>query len=165
MERLPSCEHLALRYDLELVMVKRQAGDLICASELKTAIICLEDVLTYHHIHHIPLHEAFTRYGTTWASCAFCILSSLHNLIQSASCLENHDNYWELVELETVSTFSFQEGRGLGDSAPHLLSEEGGPSQAERSKTACHPPRASRDPHSQAPAFYQRLASDGAHTI
>ncbi len=213
-DSLPACERLARRYDLELVVVKRQAGDLMnrwlvrwhnnceryaqlqcvklilpwstasmrfCTSELKTAIICralverypgqtilsvvglrrqesatrahapvyapqarltsatygtsgyswhpllawtLEDVLTYHHIYNIPLHEAYTRYGTTRVSCAFCILSSLHDLIQSASCPDHHDIYRELVELETVSTFSFQEGRWLSDIAPHLLSED-----------------------------------------
>jgi 3'-phosphoadenosine 5'-phosphosulfate sulfotransferase (PAPS reductase)/FAD synthetase len=213
-DSLPVCERLARRYDLELVVVKRQAGDLMdrwlvrwrnnceryaqlqcvklilpwstvsmrfCTSELKTTIICrdlverypgqtilsvvglrrqesatrahapvyapqarltsatygtngynwhpllawtLEDVLTYHHIHNIPLHEAYMRYGTTRVSCAFCILSSLHDLVQSARCPDNYDIYRELVELETVSTFSFQEGRWLGDIALHLLSEE-----------------------------------------
>ncbi len=38
----------------------------------------LDDVLTYRQVHNIPLHEAYTRYGTTRVSCAFCILSSLH---------------------------------------------------------------------------------------
>jgi len=213
-DSLPACERLAHRYNLELVVVRRQAGDLIdrwltrwrnncdrysqlqcvklilpwstasmrfCTSELKTAIICrelvrrypgqtilsvsgirrqestaraiapicapqvklvnttystcgydwhpllawsLEDVLAYHRVYNIPLHEAYTRYGTTRVSCTFCILSSLHDLIQSATCLENHDIYRELVELETVSTFSFQSERWLGDIAPHLLSEE-----------------------------------------
>jgi 3'-phosphoadenosine 5'-phosphosulfate sulfotransferase (PAPS reductase)/FAD synthetase len=213
-DSLPACERLARRYDLELVVVKRQAGDLMdrwlvrwrnnceryaqlqcvklilpwstasmrfCTSELKTAIICralvarypgqtilsvvglrrqesatrahapvyapqarltsatygtsgytwhpllawtLEEVLTYHRLHNIPLHEAYTRYGTTRVSCAFCILSSLHDLVQSASCPDNQDFYRELVELEIVSTFSFQEGRWLGEVAPHLLSGE-----------------------------------------
>src|SRR6266536_1478104 len=84
----------------------------------------LEDVLTYHRLHYLPLHEAYTRYGTTRVSCVFCILSSLHDLVQSATCPDNHDIYRELVELEITSTFSFQEGRWLGDIAPHLLSED-----------------------------------------
>ena len=213
-DSLPACERLAHRYDLELVVVRRQAGDMMdrwltrwhnnceryaqlqcvklilpwstasmrfCTSELKTAIICRElikrypeqvilsvsglrrqespkraqapvyapqakltnvthntsgydwhpilawtlvDVLAYHHVHNIPLHEAYTRYGTTRVSCAFCILGSLHDLVQSATCPDNHDIYRELVELEVVSTFSFQEGRWLGDISPHLLSDE-----------------------------------------
>jgi 3'-phosphoadenosine 5'-phosphosulfate sulfotransferase (PAPS reductase)/FAD synthetase len=84
----------------------------------------LDDVLVYHHLHNMPLHEAYTRYGTTRVSCAFCILGSLHDLVQSATCPDNHDIYRELVELEIVSTFSFQEGRWLGDIAPHLISDE-----------------------------------------
>jgi hypothetical protein len=48
----------------------------------------------------------------------------LHDLVQSATCPDNHDIYRELVELEIVSSFSFQEGRWLGDIAPHLLSGE-----------------------------------------
>jgi 3'-phosphoadenosine 5'-phosphosulfate sulfotransferase (PAPS reductase)/FAD synthetase len=213
-DSLPACERLARRYDLELVVVRRQSGDMMdrwltrwhnnceryahlqcvklilpwstasmrfCTSELKTAIICRElvtrypqqvilsvsglrrqespkralapvyapqtkllnvthgthgydwhpilawtlvDVLAYHRIHNIPLHEAYTRYGTTRVSCAFCILSSLHDLVQSATCPDNHDIYRELVELEIVSSFSFQEGRWLGDIAPQLLSGE-----------------------------------------
>ena len=51
-------------------------------------------------------------------------LSSLHDLVQSASCPDNQDIYRELVELEIVSTFSFQENRWLGDIAPHLLCRE-----------------------------------------
>jgi 3'-phosphoadenosine 5'-phosphosulfate sulfotransferase (PAPS reductase)/FAD synthetase len=84
----------------------------------------LEDVLTYHRVYHLPLHEAYTRYGTTRVSCAFCILSSLHDLVQSATCPDNHDIYRELVELEIVSAFSFQESRWLADIASHLLSGE-----------------------------------------
>jgi hypothetical protein len=57
-------------------------------------------------------------------SCAFCILSSLHDLVQSATCPDNHDIYRELVELEIGSAFSFQESRWLADIAPHLLSGE-----------------------------------------
>ena len=213
-DSLPACERLARRYGLELVVVRRQAGDLLdrwltrwhnnceryihlhcvkvilpwstarmrfCTSELKTAIICrelvtrfphevilsvsglrrqesptralapvyaaqakltsvtshtsgydwhpilawtLEDVLAYHRAHNLPLHEAYTRYGTSRVSCTFCILSSLHDLVHSATCPDNHDIYRELVELEIASTFRFQESRWLGDIAPHLLSED-----------------------------------------
>ncbi len=164
-DSLPACERLAQRSQVELVVVKRQAGDLMdrwltrwrnncerysqlqcvklilpwstasmrfCTSELKTAIICrdlverypgqtilsvvglrrqespirahapvyapqtkltnatygtrgytwhpllawtLEDVLAYHRLHNIPLHEAYTRYGTTRVSCKLCGIS------------------------------------------------------------------------------------------
>ncbi len=84
----------------------------------------LEDILTYHRVHTLPLHEAYTRYGTTRVSCVFCILSALQDLVQSATCPDNHDIYRELVELEIVSAFSFQESRWLADIAPRLLSGE-----------------------------------------
>ena len=48
----------------------------------------------------------------------------MHDLVQSATCPDNHDIYRELAELEIVSTFSFQEGRWLGEIAPHLLSSD-----------------------------------------
>jgi 3'-phosphoadenosine 5'-phosphosulfate sulfotransferase (PAPS reductase)/FAD synthetase len=208
---LPACERLASRLGLELVVVRRKAGDLMdrwlmrwhnncqrysnlecvklilpwstpsmrfCTSELKTAIICrdlvarfpgctilsvsglrrqesptralapicapqtkltsktfgthgydwhpilswaLEQVLGYHQYHGFPLHEAYTKYGMSRVSCAYCMLASLDDLIASATNPENHDIYREMVALEVQSAFSFQSGRWLGDIAPHLL--------------------------------------------
>ncbi len=212
-DSLPSCERLASRLGLELIIVRRKAGDMMdrwlvrwqtnverysklqcvklilpwstasmrfCTSELKTAVICrdlverypkqtilsvsgirrqestaralapiyapqskltsktfgtcgydwhpilswtLEDVLDYHRIHNIPLHEAYTKYGMSRVSCAYCILAGLADLAASATDPENHDIYREMVDLEVVSSFSFQGTRWLGDVAPQLLSE------------------------------------------
>lgn len=211
---LPLCQHLAARLGLDLIVVRRQAGDLLdrwltrwhnncaryahlecvrlilpwstaamrfCTSELKTALICrdlverfagctilsasgirrqessnrakapiltsqmrltsktfqtcgfdwhpllgwsLRDVLNYHQDCDFPLHEAYTRYGTSRVSCAFCILSSRADLLASSTCAGNHDIYRELVDLEIISTFRFKSDTWLGDVAPHLLSEE-----------------------------------------
>lgn len=211
-DSLPTCERLAERLGLELVTVRRQAGDLMdrwwtrwgnnvaryanlecvklilpwstasmrfCTSELKSAIICrelvrrfpgqeiisvsgirrqespkrarapisaeqsrltnrthqtsgydwhpildwtLQEVLDYLERQAFPLHEAYTRYGSTRVSCAFCILGSQHDLAASATCADNHDIYREMVSLEAESTFSFQDAKWLGDVAPHLLS-------------------------------------------
>ena len=42
----------------------------------------------------------------------------------SAGCVDNHEVYIELVELEAESTFAFQGSRWLADVAPHLLPPE-----------------------------------------
>lgn len=83
----------------------------------------LADVFRYLEAHAFPLHEAYTTYGSTRVSCAFCILGSQADLAASATCPDNADIYREMVDLEITSTFSFQE-RWLGDVAPHLLSDE-----------------------------------------
>jgi 3'-phosphoadenosine 5'-phosphosulfate sulfotransferase (PAPS reductase)/FAD synthetase len=208
---LPQCERLAHRLGVELVVVRRGAGDLMdrwlqrwrksceryaalecvkvilpwstpkmrfCTSELKTDLICRylvgrfpgqtiisaaglrrdespnraksptlavqtkltskthetngynwhpllawtkQQVFDYHTFVDFPLHPAYTQYQTTRVSCCFCILGSLHDLIASATCPENHDIYREMVDLEIASSFSFQSGQWLGDVAPHLL--------------------------------------------
>lgn len=213
-QSLPMCRHLADHLGMELVVVRRQAGDLLdrwkvrwsnncqryadlqcvklilpwstasmlfCRSELKAAIICrdlverfpgaviingsgiradesatrakapiwgpqarltsktygttgldwhpllswtLEQVFAYHQLRNYPLHEAYTRFGMSRVSCAFCILAGLADLIASTTCPDNHAIYRELVAIEILSTYSFQETRWLGDIAPHLLSEE-----------------------------------------
>lgn len=80
------------------------------------------EVFACHDQHEIPLHEAYTVYGSTRLSCAFCILASLHDLRAAASAACNRDLYLLLVELEARSSFSFQPERWLGDVAPSLLS-------------------------------------------
>lgn len=82
----------------------------------------LEDVLNYHKIHAIPLHEAYTTFNLSRVSCSFCILSSYADMVASATDARNHDVYRELVDLEITSAFSFQADRWLADVAPHLLS-------------------------------------------
>jgi len=83
----------------------------------------LEDVLSYHQVHNYPLHEAYTRFNLTRVSCSFCVLSSIADLMASATDPRNHDVYRELVDIEIASSYSFQSDRWLGDVAPHLLSE------------------------------------------
>ncbi|MFP3637473.1 phosphoadenosine phosphosulfate reductase family protein [Paraburkholderia sp. SIMBA_054] len=209
-DSLPSCERLARRLGWELLVVRRQAGDMLarwegrwrnnvaryedlscvkiilpwstpsmrfCTSELKTAVIAsalkkrfpqgnilnvtgirrqessnrsrmpvsaphvaltrkagsgltwnaiiewpVEDVVYAIHDAGLELHEAYTRYGASRVSCAFCIMSSEADLIASALCEDNHEPYVRMVELEAKSTFAFQGARWLADVAPHLLS-------------------------------------------
>jgi 3'-phosphoadenosine 5'-phosphosulfate sulfotransferase (PAPS reductase)/FAD synthetase len=70
------------------------------------------------------LHEAYTRYGSTRLSCAYCIMGSANDLAAAASCPDNADVYREMVGLEVTSTFAFQGDTWLGDVAPHLLTPE-----------------------------------------
>lgn len=211
---LPACQHLAQHLGLELIVVRRLAGDLMdrwlkrwsnnvarytdllcvklilpwstasmrfCTSEMKTAVICRElirrfpgttivsttgirrdessarskapishaqsgldskthatsgfdwhpildwrlaDVLALHSDTGYPLHEAYTKFGSSRVSCAFCILGSRADLAASATCAENQDIYREMVQLEARSTFSFQDRQWLGDVAPHLLDDQ-----------------------------------------
>lgn len=79
------------------------------------------DVFAFHEANAIPLHEAYTRYRSTRLSCRYCVLQSLADQQAAASCPSNHEAFIHLVALEARSTFSFQPGRWLADSAPHLL--------------------------------------------
>lgn len=82
-----------------------------------------KEVFDYHQEVSFPLHSAYTEYGSTRVSCCYCILGSLHDLIASAKHPENQDIYREMVELEAISAFSFQDKQWLGDIAPELLDE------------------------------------------
>lgn len=72
----------------------------------------------------LKLHEAYTVYGSTRVSCAFCILASEHDLTAASRCTDNQELYREMVALEASSTFAFQGNRWLADIAPGLLSTE-----------------------------------------
>ncbi len=84
----------------------------------------LEEVWACHEINGLPIHEAYTAYGSSRVSCCFCIMSALEDLIKAALCPGNEDVYRELCELEIISTFSFQEKQWLCDIAPKLLTED-----------------------------------------
>lgn len=202
---LPTCERLAAKLGLELITVRRGAGDMMdrwltrwennveryralscvrtilpwstpdmrfCTSELKTAVICRELIkrfpgrtiiscagirrdesakrklalvakpqpkltgkraktngvdwnpIIYLAEKGFELHEAYTKYGMTRVSCAFCIMGSEADIVASTTCPDNADIYREMVQLEIDSTFAFQGDRWLGDVAPQLLTEE-----------------------------------------
>jgi 3'-phosphoadenosine 5'-phosphosulfate sulfotransferase (PAPS reductase)/FAD synthetase len=210
-ESLPQCERLAERLGIELVVVRRQAGDMLdrwltrwsnnveryahlecvklilpwstsamrfCTSELKTAIICRElvrrfptrtivnvagirreeslrrkrapicklqpklqsitqqttgydwlpllawirqDVFALHQARGFPLHPAYRT--NSRVSCVFCTLASQADLRASTTWPEHQSLYREMVDLEIISTFAFQENCWLSDLAPQLLSE------------------------------------------
>ena len=83
----------------------------------------VSDVVDYLRVKNFPLHEAYTRYGSSRVSCAFCVLASRRDLAAAAHCPDNHELYRELVRLEAESTFSFQDSFWLADVAPDLLDE------------------------------------------
>lgn len=212
-DSLPTCERLAAALGLELIVVRREAGDMMdrwltrwrnnvqryaqlscvklilpwstpsmrfCTSELKTAVICSalvkrfpgqtiisasgirrqesakrkkspiakpqkkltsakhrttgidwhpiiewthRDVFAVLAARGFDLHEAYTRYGSSRVSCAFCIMSKADDLAASSSCPDNASIYREMVGLELVSTFAFQGATWLADVAPHLLDD------------------------------------------
>lgn len=80
------------------------------------------EVFGCHDRHGLPLHEAYTVYGSSRLSCAFCVLARLADLKAAASAAGNLDLFLHLVEMECRSTFSFQPDQWLGDVAPALLS-------------------------------------------
>lgn len=81
----------------------------------------LAEVLNEIRRSGMRLHEAYEVYHSSRVSCAFCIMSSAHDLSAAASCEHNQEVYRELVELEAESTFAFQGTRWLADVAPQLL--------------------------------------------
>lgn len=84
----------------------------------------IEDVLQEISDAGLRLHEAYTKYGSSRVSCAFCIMSSGQDMIAASTCEDNVPLYVSLVELEAISGFGFQGTRWLADVAPHLLSAE-----------------------------------------
>jgi 3'-phosphoadenosine 5'-phosphosulfate sulfotransferase (PAPS reductase)/FAD synthetase len=79
------------------------------------------EVLDYLAEKAFDLHEAYTTFGSSRVSCAFCILASRADLKSASSCVTNHEVYRALVQLEIESTFPFQERTWLSDVAPDLL--------------------------------------------
>lgn len=82
-----------------------------------------EQVFRYHEEQGFAPHEAYRVWGSSRVSCAFCILGSQSDLAASAGCPDNESIYREMCRLEIDSTFSFQDGKWLGDVAPQLLDE------------------------------------------
>jgi 3'-phosphoadenosine 5'-phosphosulfate sulfotransferase (PAPS reductase)/FAD synthetase len=82
-----------------------------------------DEVFALHDAAGLPLHVAYTTYGSSRFSCAACVLASKHDLEASASCAGNAKLFGTLVDLEARSTFSFQPGRWLADLSDHIIGE------------------------------------------
>lgn len=83
----------------------------------------LDDVLQEISDAGLDLHQAYVDYGLSRASCMYCVMSSLADLVAAAAAGESHELYVQMVELEADSGFAFQGNRWLADIAPHLLSD------------------------------------------
>ena len=83
-----------------------------------------EEVYRYLTETNEPLHEAYTTYGSSRVSCAFCIMGAIDDLLAASTCEDNASIYRLMVDLEIRSTFAFQGNRWLGDVAPRLLGSE-----------------------------------------
>ena len=70
------------------------------------------------------MHEAYKVFKSSRVSCSFCMLATLSDHEAAGRDEHNHDVYREMVDLEIVSTFSFQSNRWLGDANPHVLTSE-----------------------------------------
>jgi 3'-phosphoadenosine 5'-phosphosulfate sulfotransferase (PAPS reductase)/FAD synthetase len=84
----------------------------------------LDEVLQEISDAGLDLHQAYVDYGLSRASCMYCVMSSLADLVAAAAAGESHDLYVQMVELEAESGFAFQGNRWLADIAPHLLSDD-----------------------------------------
>ena len=83
-----------------------------------------DDVWATHHHQQLPIHPAYSVYGSSRVSCGFCIMAKEADLQASARAEYNHDLLREMVELEITSSFSFQSDRWLGDVRTDLLTEQ-----------------------------------------
>jgi 3'-phosphoadenosine 5'-phosphosulfate sulfotransferase (PAPS reductase)/FAD synthetase len=84
----------------------------------------LTDVLALHEAENFPLHPAYTQFGSSRLSCAFCMLARMEDHLAALKQKGNHPSYHRLVALEVASGFSFQQNRWLGDRMPELLAED-----------------------------------------
>jgi len=75
----------------------------------------IADVLAAHETSALPLHYAYTEHKMTRLSCAFCIMSSLPDLNNSAQSNLNRAALQAIADIEIQSTFSFQPSRWLSD--------------------------------------------------
>lgn len=79
------------------------------------------EVFSRHEAYALPLHDAYTVFGSSRLSCAFCIMQSEADIRAAMSCASNWDLGRLLVELEAKSTFSFQPDRWLADVLAPIL--------------------------------------------
>ena len=84
----------------------------------------LDEVLQEISDAGLELHEAYTKYGASRVSCAFCIMSAWLDLLAAATCEDNRALYVSMVELEAESGFGFQGNRWLASVAPHWVSDD-----------------------------------------
>jgi 3'-phosphoadenosine 5'-phosphosulfate sulfotransferase (PAPS reductase)/FAD synthetase len=146
-----------------------EAQPKLCSMRAKTAGIDWRPILNWTRsevvhflsVKNFALHEAYTVYGSSRVSCAFCVLAAQGDLKAAASCEANAEVYRELVRLESESTFAFQRTRWLSDVASQLLSPEHREAGPER-KAARVVARSRGNANPERVAVYERVAD--SHT-
>jgi hypothetical protein len=82
------------------------------------------------------LHRRYAeRFGNEWRILSAWYRITRADLLSSIRCPEHREIYCKVVELELISTFSFQERNWLAEVAPHLLPSAFGP-KIEHAKAA-----------------------------
>ena len=69
-------------------------------------------------------HRAYTEFGMSRVSCAFCIMSNTADMQASAYNSAHEPLYHRMVALEAASSFGFQGARWLADIRPDILTAE-----------------------------------------
>jgi len=82
------------------------------------------DVFAYAEARGLPMHEAYSTWGSSRLSCALCVFASKGDVQASLSNPRNHDLLRLLVGIENRTGFAFQRNAWLSDARPDLLSEE-----------------------------------------
>lgn len=72
----------------------------------------------------IPLHEAYTRYGSSRVSCVYCILGTREDHQAGSRAAENVALARRMVALEARSTFALQGSRWLADTVAGVLGDD-----------------------------------------
>ncbi|MDA8119897.1 MAG: phosphoadenosine phosphosulfate reductase family protein [Gammaproteobacteria bacterium] len=83
-----------------------------------------EDVFTAIDQAGLTPHRAYTEFGMSRVSCAFCIMSNTADMQASARNPEHIPLYRRMVALEAASSFGFQGGRWLADVRPEVLTPD-----------------------------------------
>jgi 3'-phosphoadenosine 5'-phosphosulfate sulfotransferase (PAPS reductase)/FAD synthetase len=111
-----------------------------------------DEVFALHDRAALPLHIAYTRYGSTRLSCAACVLASKHDLEASASCVGSRGTIDVLVPTRAMARRRFR--------SHHRRAAEDGDRDSERTRGRTPPARSIA---SAGPALRQGMATAHAH--
>jgi len=81
----------------------------------------VDDVFEVHKEAGLPLHPAYTEYGSDRLSCAYCVLATNSDHLAALACQGNHASYKRLIDLEIRSSFSFKPNDWLCERQPSFL--------------------------------------------
>ena len=79
------------------------------------------EVFAYAAARGLPMHEAYSRWGSSRLSCALCVFSSRGDVQATLSHDLNHALLHTLVGIENRTGFAFQQNAWLSDARPDLM--------------------------------------------